>query len=43
MRCPLLLGRIRLLLRNPENLDPRQAANLDELLAVNQPLMIAYL
>lgn len=32
-----------LLLRNPENLDPRQAANLDELLAVNQPLMIAYL
>ena len=32
-----------LLLRNPENLDQRQAASLDELLAVNQPLMLAYL
>tara|TARA_R100000664_G_scaffold26078_1_gene36185 strand:- start:185 stop:1084 length:900 start_codon:yes stop_codon:yes gene_type:complete len=32
-----------LLLRNPENLDQRQAASLDELLAANQPLMLAYL
>jgi transposase len=32
-----------LLLRNPENLDERQAADLNELLAINQPLMIAYL
>lgn len=32
-----------LLLRNPENLDEKQAADLDELLAVNQPLMITYL
>ncbi|MEE4189998.1 MAG: ISL3 family transposase [Halieaceae bacterium] len=32
-----------LLLRNPENLDERQAASLGELMAVNQPLMLAYL
>lgn len=32
-----------LLLRNPENLDERQAADLNELLAINQPLMITYL
>lgn len=32
-----------LLLRNPENLDERQVATLDELLAANQPLMLAYL
>ena len=32
-----------LLLRNPENLDQRQATSLDELLAVNQPLMLVYL
>lgn len=32
-----------LLLRNPENLDKQQASSLDELLAVNQPLMLAYL
>ena len=32
-----------LLLRNPENLDIEQASQLDELLAINQPLMTAYL
>ena len=32
-----------LLLRNPENLEPRHAASLQELLAVNQPLMLVYL
>lgn len=32
-----------LLLRNPENLEPQQAASLQELLAVNQPLMATYL
>ena len=32
-----------LLLRNPENLAPEQAASLDELLAVNQPLLTVYL
>jgi transposase len=32
-----------LLLRNPENLDQRQTAGLEELLAVNQPLMLVYL
>ena len=31
-----------LLLRNPENLDTRQAADLEELLAINQPLMLVY-
>ena len=32
-----------LLLRNPENLDERQAVGLGELLAANQPLMLVYL
>ncbi len=32
-----------LLLRNPENLEPGQAASLKELLAANQPLMLVYL
>ncbi len=32
-----------LLLRNPENLQPQQAVDLDELLAINQPLMVVYL
>jgi transposase len=31
-----------LLLRNPENLDERQASDLEELLAINQPLMLVY-
>lgn len=32
-----------LLLRNPENLLEHQAADLDELLAINHPLMVVYL
>ncbi|MER8124910.1 transposase, partial [Acinetobacter baumannii] len=32
-----------LLLRNRENLDPRQSVRLDELLDANQPLLTAYL
>jgi transposase len=32
-----------LLLRNRQNLDPRQAVQLDELLEANQPLLTAYL
>lgn len=41
--CRVIKSSCWLLLRNPDNLDRRQAVQLDELLEANRPLLTAYL